>query len=175
MFGGNHYAAASQLLKLPPHARKTYRFDRPSETHTRVVDCATAAEYGECKHYAEGFLIVLAPGMDVVGHCDRLRAAGYVFTTIDPPEGSTPGSVALFFREGQQCLASRQSPHRIPTDRPPVLSVVGGDWRGNPRGERLVHTSTDSWLNDFTAHQDRLARAQGGGTPVPSLPPKEGE
>jgi hypothetical protein len=149
---GDPYANLNSMLKLPAAMRKTFRFDRPADTHWRTVDCKTAAEHGECDHYSQGFVLEVPAGKLADSEW-AFRQAGYTFVPIDARQ---EGHVAWFFKPEQPCLASRRAPHRIPLDREPLLAVVGGDHRGNPRGEGHTHTSVDSWVDDLHTHMDKL-------------------
>lgn len=146
------YSTASKLLKLPPQHRKTFQWSTPSDTHWRIVDCRTAAEYGECKHFAAGFLVPVDPD---AGRKEeqkaRYKAQGYRFWEGDAPpiDGYPTGLRVFLFPPEQRCFNSRENPHRISLNRPPALSVVGGDWRGNPRNEKVVHTRIEDWVNDL--------------------------
>lgn len=164
MFGPPRYDAATAALKLPAHLRKTFHWITPSDTHYRIVDCATAAEAGQCRHYEAGFLLPI----DVVNkelQKAQLKEAGYRFWEGDAPaqEGYPTGLKVFFFPPGQRCLASRENPHRLSLERPPFLIVQGGDWRGNPRNEKKVHTRIDDWVNDLHSNVDRLNHEIGKG------------
>jgi hypothetical protein len=155
------YANLNQHIKLPAHLRKTWRYDTTAQ-HWTVVDCKTAAEYGECPHYANGFVLEFptsgSDAQNLLQVTADMRAAGYVFTQVESPRGK--GYAALVFPPEQQCLASRKVRHRIRRDEPALLTVVGGDHRGNPRGEdTLKHTSGESWMDHMHEHMDRLHTA----------------
>jgi hypothetical protein len=150
---------ASRLLRLPPEHRSTYMLAQPTETHFRVVSCKTAAEYGECKHYAEGFILPLAADK-VDDTCAFLTQYGYTFNLCDTPEGYPAGTRTFNFPAGQRCLPSRANPHRISLNRPPVLAVVGGDWRGNPRGEMTRYNNIEDWADKLRTDTDTLRTEQ---------------
>jgi len=95
----------------------------------------------------------------------------YRFQRIDP---STPGRAAWLFYPEQPCLRSWADPHRVRREIPPILQVVGGDHRGNPRGDVLaLHTSGGSWMEHLHEHLERLDVVQHGapgiaaGAPLP--------
>lgn len=144
---------ATQLLRNRPENRKTFNY----EQRTRIVDCATFL----CKHYQEGFVVPLKPEMDDDTTRRQLAAQGYVFTEIKSPAdhliaANPKGTKFLYFPPGQRCLPSRVVPHRMQLDEAPKLTVVGGDWRGNPRGESYTHTSVDSWADDLQSTTESL-------------------
>lgn len=154
---GNPYRGASEAVRLPAGLRKTFHYLTPSDTHYRIVDCATAAEAGLCRHYAAGFLVPV----DVVNKEEqvaRFKSQGYRFWEGDAPvqEGHPNGMRVFFFPPGQRCLPSRENPHRVSLDRPPTLLVVGGDWRGNPRNEGRVHSNLDDFVDDLRTNVDKL-------------------
>jgi hypothetical protein len=145
------YATARQLIALPPHHRKTFVADMPTQTHFRKVDCKEAAARGECKHYANGWATPLSP-TDIEGFKAWATEKGYTFAEGEVPphlEASyEPGTRFLIFPPEQRCLISWRVPHRIPLDHDPLLSVRGGDFRyftGNDNhGMRQ-----DSWVNQL--------------------------
>lgn len=147
--GPDMYRSATKALKLPAHLRKTFLWSTPSDTHTRIVDCETAAnDYDECNHFARGFMVQAQPGHDQREiQVARYKEQGYRFYEADG---------MLYFYPGQRCLASRENPHRVFLDRPPNLAVVGGDWRGNPRGEGRTHTKIEHWVDDLHSNVDKL-------------------
>lgn len=153
---------ASKLLRLPPEHRKTFEYATPGHTHYRQATCKEAAERGLCKHYAEGFVLPWLPGDTQL--IDVLNTVGYTYSYTDvPPEHLQQmefpkGTKFLVFPPEQRCLTSYKVPHRIPLDREPLLRVVGGDWRGNPRGEQHVHTNLDNWVDDLQNTTDKLRR-----------------
>ena len=63
------------------------------------------------------------------------------------------------FPPGTQCWNYRT--HRIPIERPPILYVRGGDWRGST-GLIRRHTHIDYWVEDFSEHQDGLVKIFNG-------------
>jgi hypothetical protein len=64
--------------------------------------------------------------------------------------------VTFSFPAGQRCFEA----HRVPLHREPVLRVVGGDWRGNPRETATQTLSPRSWVDNFGEHQLRLRDTQ---------------
>lgn len=133
---------------LPPELRRTFEVDRPVTTHWRVVDCATAAQVGECQHYTDGFDLELNPARpDLDDIRMNLRAAGYRW--VEAPAVRNPGFVGFFFPPEQRCLKSRRPEfhHIIPRDRPPRLRVFRGDWRAD-LGTEITHTRSE----DFAEH-----------------------
>lgn len=137
--------------KLPVHAMKTYALVQPLRTHTREVTCREV----ECRGYRLGFSITC----DVKSELGQRQAyyirmhSGRAYTQARQPNTSL---VTFTFKPGQQCFAT----HRVPVWREPLYVVRGGDWRGNPRGERMTHAAPAHWVDDFATHQDRLHTVQ---------------
>lgn len=83
------------------------------------------------------------------------KVAGRRYTERKDPSGMT-----LFaFDAGQKCFEK----HHVPVGRPELFVVRGGDWRGNPRGERRRHTRPEFWVEDFALHQQAIADARNKG------------
>ena len=124
---------------LPEHAVKSYQMISPPRP-------ATCAEV-DCDNYLHGWrTIVPADLADQVR--DRLRRA-YRFTETR----QDGGLVAFVFEAGQECWAQ----HTLPAEGRERFRVVGGDWRGNPRGDVTEHVRAADWVEDFAEHQQRLA------------------
>ena len=137
---------------LPVGLVKTYGIRAPRSTHTRAGTCAEV----DCEPHRNGWATTLLAGSDDVAFVERV-CRGDVDGhrrqyTAEPVEG---GFVRLTFPPGQVCF--RVSSHRVPLERPPIFEVRGGDHRGNPVGDRRVHTRPEDWVDDFATHQDRLA------------------
>ena len=132
--------------QLPPSAMKTYELRSPLATHWRPATCAEV----DCAAQAHGWRTVI----DVATDLGRVQAnyirlhSGRHFTAEE-----TGTLVTFTFPAGQTCFAE----HRAPLDRPEFYRVVGGDWRGNPRGEVYNHANAADWVDDFRNHQDKLA------------------
>ena len=141
---------------LGPGAYKSYSWRRPLETHWRAATCE---EHG-CRAYRFGWTTVVDTATEL-----GQRQADYIRrdrTRSHQEERSGTSLVSFTFGPGQQFFAgSPAHEHRKPIDRPPLLLVTGGDWRGNPRRvPAVVHASAQDWVDDFATHQERLARAQ---------------
>ena len=134
---------------LPVHAYKTYAIASPVATHYRTASCTEAG----CLAQRNGWKTVV----------DESRALGqkqafYIRSRSGRKFTETRnGTTEFVFEAGQECFAE----HKVPLDRPELYVVRGGDWRGNPTGERQ-RLSSDAWVNDFGQHQDRLARVING-------------
>lgn len=152
-FMSDPYRVARTLVRNPAHKRKTFVYETPADTHMRRVDCAEAAGYGLCDHYANGFVIPLVPGQDVDGIKSDFTGSGYHFTEGGAPsqeiESAWPkGTRFLVFPPEQRCLSSFKVPHRIALDHDPLVSVKGGDFRAFT-GEVTQHTRIADWVDDL--------------------------
>lgn len=137
---------------LPAHQYKTYTIVSPISTHFRDGSCDEAG----CLAQRNGWKTVVDESTELgqrQAHYIR-KQSGRRFTEERTPEGLT----AFTFVAGQRCFTT----HKVPLDRPEFYLVRGGDWRGNPRGERRQHSGPDAWVNDFGEHQDRIARVING-------------
>ena len=135
---------------MGPENYKTYAIQAPRSTHQRPARC----EEVECEHHRNGWQTIVDEATDL-----GIRQAGYIRTVSERrfAERHEGGLTRFLFYEGQQCFDE----HYVSLDREPQFLVLGGDWRGNPRGEApRVHRSFDDWANDFGEHQDALKRAQ---------------
>ena len=142
-----------QPFRIPPAAPaaayKTYAIRAPLATHFNVVTCADAA----CEHHELGWDSIIDESTDLgkrQAHYIR-KESGRKFTEERQPDGLTRFS----FEPGQKCFQQ----HKARNARPERYIERGGDWRGNPRGDRYEHTRADTWTESFAEHQDRLRTA----------------
>jgi len=137
--------------QLPAAAFKTYAISSPISTHYRDGTCDEAG----CLAQRHGWQTNVDETSDIgqrQAHYIR-KLSGRRFTERRTEIGLT----AFVFEAGQRCFAA----HKVSLERPEFYIVRDGDWRGNPRGTPTrVHSSADSWVDDFASHQDQLARAQ---------------
>lgn len=141
-----------------PEAYKTYTISAPLETHWKVATCTEV----RCRREEFGWDTPILES-DEFGQRQAhfIRAvAGRRFTEYRRQDGYT----VFQFPPGQRCFATlvrggRVVPgHAMRIERPELFIVQGGDWRGDPRGEgTLVHSSAESWVDDFGTHQNKLA------------------
>ena len=134
---------------MPAASYKTYAILQPEETHFRPATC----EEAKCGATVNGWKTQVDESTELgqrQAHYIR-KVSGRLFYEEHNVEGLTD----FLFPAGQQCFAQ----HRVSLERPALFMVRGGDWRGNPRGERRQHASPDDWVDDFAEHQDRLRTA----------------
>ena len=71
--------------------------------------------------------------------------SGRTFTEKKTAEGLT----VFRFEAFQRCFQEHHT-------KPDVFYRRHGDWRGNPSGQRVVHSRPEDWTEDFMGHQDRI-------------------
>jgi hypothetical protein len=67
------------------------------------------------------------------------------------------GLTAFIFFPDQDCFNT----HYVSLEREPLYIVRGGDWRGNPEQVRAVRRTEEQWVDDFSEHQQKIAKAMG--------------
>lgn len=135
---------------LATHSMKTYAIDAPRDTHFRDASCDQVG----CTTMASGwetYVDEATPLGQRQAHYIR-RSSGRSFTEARNEHGVT----VFTFPAGESCFVT----HQVRVDRPEFYIVRGGDWRGNPRGDFMEHSTPDSWVDDFATHQEGLAKAQ---------------
>lgn len=144
-------------LKLPPSAVTSYVLLSPKDTRAArgfpQSSVVAACKDAGCEKWARGWDTILderTPKGRTIAEYLRSGRSGREFRELP---GGGPGRVTVFrFPPHQRCFRE----HRT---RPEVGLVRGGDWRGNPRGERRVHKNLADWQEDSAIHQQRLAEA----------------
>jgi hypothetical protein len=138
---------------MGPAAYKTFAIRAPLATHWNILTCADAG--CEAHEYGWDSLIDETTGLG-------RRQAAYIrgeaarrFTEERQADGLTRFS----FPAGQRCFAE----HKTRNTRPERYVERGGDFRGNPTGERREHREPGDWQESFAAHQERLSRLAGRG------------
>lgn len=133
-----------------PEAYRTYRMLSPPQNRRRA-----SCEEVDCERWRHGWLTALDvadPKAAEAANWIRMKS-GRKFTFEE-----VGTAVTFTFPAGQQCF----KPHSVP-ERPFILLVQGGDWRGNPRRVPTVrHSTMDDWVDDFATNQqairDRIER-----------------
>lgn len=133
---------------MPVTAYQTYAIvsDRPEQ-----VEPATC-EQVECAAYQHGWTtkIDVSTELGQRQYAYITRESGRAYR-LEDHRAESPIR-AMVFEPGQRCFArhTRQV-------RPSLYLRQGGDFRGNPTGERYVHTRPEHWAEDFAEHQSGLA------------------
>lgn len=130
---------------LPAHAMQSYRILSPQDTTVRA-----ACEQVGCLAHHRGWETRVDESTPL-GQFQASyirRESGRTFTEL-----KAEGGITVFrFEAGQRCFADHQT-------WPERFLVQGGDWRGNPRGDRRVHANAADWTEDFAEHQQKIADA----------------
>jgi hypothetical protein len=132
----------------PSAAFKTYQIAAPVSSHWRSASCAEV----DCPAHQYGWSTTVDTATDLgQGQAYYIRReSGRSYRE----EQVGPGMVRFTFGPGQRCF--RADTHRVRTGRPEIFAVRGGDWRGNPTGDKRQHQSPDDWLDDFATHQQYI-------------------
>jgi hypothetical protein len=131
--------------RMPAQAYKSYVIISPRDTTVR-----TACEAAGCMAWRNGW----ESAVDEATPLGKAQAAyireksGRTFRE----QRSAAGLSVFRFEPHQRCFTD----HRT---RPERFIERGGDWRGNPRGERHVHARAADWQESSAIHQDRLIAA----------------
>lgn len=132
----------------PAHAYRTFQVAMPKGPEfERPATC----EEVECEHYLNGWqTIVPADNAELLA---ALRTSGRSFTEVDPN-----AVMRVFtFAPGQPCFRASQHRKLVRPDTPQLFVVRGGDWRGNPTGERRIHQRPEDWAEHLGEHTQQLA------------------
>jgi hypothetical protein len=149
----------AQVTRIQPHLGpaeyKTYQVVAPNATHWRKATCAEI----ECEYYIRGWMTEVDPATEL-GRRQMAyitRESGRRFSQERMPTGL----VQFTFEAGQRCFQE----HRVRLDRPELYIVRRGDFRmkTGPRRQFQGRNAAADWVDDFSAHQDRLATALGRG------------
>jgi hypothetical protein len=136
---------------------KTYEVSAPVATHWREATCA---EY-ECDAHQLGWKTIIDEstelGQQQAALIRSMTSPSYPNRRYFTEARDGAGMTVFTFPPGQACFRK----HYAPLERPPLLLVRGGDWRGNPRViETVQHTRPEFWVEDFAEHQGKLADDQ---------------
>ena len=133
--------------RTPVEMMQTFQVVAPKSTHTRPATC----EEVECAHYARGWSMKIDLGTDL-GQKQAYyikHSSGRSYKVVSQRDGL----VTLEFAPSQPCFQE----HRLPTGRPEIFRVKGGDYRGNPlRTPVRTHKKAEFWVEEFAENQDRL-------------------
>lgn len=134
---------------LPADLMQTYQISAPKNTHWRTATCAEV----DCQHAERGWKMILDLTTDLGQRQARYikHESGRQYDIVEQRDGL----VTLIFRGGQECFQE----HKVRTDAPEKFLVRGGDFRGNPRGQKTrVHTKPEHWVEDFQENTARLTQ-----------------
>ena len=138
--------------RLPASARKTFSILMPTKSHWRKASCAEV----DCPRYLRGWKSQVEVMTERQIHL--IKAAKYRYRELSVK----PGETWWLFEAGQTCFQAAD--HRIRLGKPELFVVRDGDWRGNPRRTpELRHKRPEFWVEQFSEHQAKLARARNEG------------
>lgn len=124
---------------LPVNMMKTYELSAPTNTHRRKASCQEI----ECEAHLQGWTTTVDVSTELgARQANYIRLHSKRSFTVEEKPGTT--LVSFHFYPGQECFAQ----HTLPLFRPPILSVRGGDWRGNPTGQVMQHSRPEDWIDD---------------------------
>lgn len=129
---------------MGPASYKTYQVKMPLSTHWVTATCDEV----DCAHYRGGWRVRVEGLTPELIHTIKTSGRSYQKMTV------SEGETWLIFSAGQPCF--RASTHKVPAERPGLYIVRGGDFRGNPRGDRRVHKNGQEWAEDFSEHLDKI-------------------
>jgi len=132
-----------------PRFYQTYQILAPVQTHTRPATCREV----DCEHWRNGWVTRIDTGTDLgarQANYIRMQSGRRFSTTHSIVSDSS--LVTFTFPPGQECFTQ----HRVPLDRPATFLRLGGDWRGNPTGERLRHANAEDWRDDMGEHLQKI-------------------
>lgn len=132
----------------PPELMQTFRMSAPRSTHRRRARCEEAG----CRFYLKGWTTR-------VNEATKLGEAQAYYIRHDRTrhyreERSPEGLTVFTFEAGQPCFDSDK--HTVRNGRPADLIVVGGDFRGNPKGTRRRHVRAEDFAEDMAETLDRV-------------------
>jgi len=130
---------------MPAGFYKTYQVKMPLSTHWVPATCEDVG----CADYLNGWRVRVEGLTPEMLHTARTSGRAYKETSV------AQGETWLVYSAGQPCF--RASTHRQPAERPGIYIVRGGDFRGNPRGDRRIHRNGQEWTEDFSEHLGKIS------------------
>lgn len=147
MYTSRQYMAPERAVQplMDPSQYKTYRISQGRDTTLKAA-CKDAG----CDAWAHGWQTTVDESTQL-----GQQQAAYIRQKSGRTfkEQRTEAGLTVFtFEPFQRCFAE----HRT---RPQKFVELGGDFRGNPRGEHRVHVQAADWVESFAEHQDKIATA----------------
>lgn len=128
---------------LGPEHFKSYEVSRPRSTHFRKATCREV----ECPNYERGWRTTC----DISTELGQQQAAYITKRSGRTYTAHSVGDMLTFTFPAEQLCFSQ---HTVPLDREPFFAVKAGDWRRYGTTQQL---RVRDWLDDFGAHQLRIA------------------
>lgn len=139
--------------RLPVQAYTSWEVRAPLAQTQDFWRKATCAEV-DCPRYLGGFVAridettTLGQAQATYLRKDRTRRA---------VESRDTGLTVFTYGPGTICFKADE--HLVRTERPSLFIRRGGDWRATTE-PATTYARPEQWVEDFAAHQNRLARAQ---------------
>lgn len=124
----------------PASAYQTFAIRRPQQPDAWVP---ASCEDVDCEHWRNGWVTRVPTGSELA---NAVRTAGRRWVSLIV---NADGTTTFSFAAGTPCFKASQHRQLRRPDIPDLFVVRGGDWRGNPTGERRVHTRPDDWVEHF--------------------------
>lgn len=130
---------------------QTYKMIQPSDQKI-VVACEQAG----CPYWTTGWDTIIDENTDLGATQAAYFRSGMSGRTFRELGKTGEGLTVFRFEAHQRCFEEHETV-------PEIFAVVGGDFRGNPRGTPArVHSRPDDWVEDFALNQaaiiDRINR-----------------
>lgn len=130
---------------LPAHAFKTYSVKMPIASHFRPATCADV----ECRAMTYGWKttidITKELGQKQSHYIEHQSGRRFIKHALGQ------GMVEYSFPPGQRCFGR----HVMSLEREPLFIVRNGSRRA-ARGDVRRHANGDDWVDDMSAHLDRI-------------------
>jgi hypothetical protein len=145
MLGGQPFRLAPAG---PVQAYRTFQATMPKGPEfQRPATC----EEVECEAWLYGWVTRVQAGTDLE---QTIRHSGRTWKRADLVDGWWEFEFAA---QTNPCFRASQHRTMVRPDIPQLLVVRGGDWRGNPTGERRVHQRPEDWAEHLHEHTAELA------------------
>lgn len=133
---------------LPPENFRTYEMRLPPATHLIPASCDDT----DCEAWRGGFALTVDTSTEL-GRQQHDYLSGDKTRSFHVQKVSEH-LVKFVYKPGSECFSvvevgGVRARHSIPSGRPPVFIARGGDFRGNPRGDRRTHTRAEFWIEDM--------------------------
>lgn len=137
----------------PPQLYQSFTIKAPIATHWRPGTCYE----DDCDQYVNGFYLdVDESDLHLNGGAARAHYIRHDKSRKHTEERLPTGLTRFAFPPGTNCFGK----HIVRSDRPSVLVVRGGDYRGNPLGDQRVHKNANDWTEHLHETLDKVQAQQ---------------
>lgn len=143
----DYFANIRQIVQTPVQHMRTFQLAQPLRTHFRRASCQEVGCAAHANGWRMGFDLTDPEKAQAARDIRNKSGRSYTYELLD--EGR---KIVFTFPAGQTCFEQ----HRVPLERDPFMIVRAGDFRGNPTGQRMRHTSAESFLDHWSTDLDRL-------------------